>query len=66
MKKLLVTQVRSSNKCTKKQLANLQALGLTKINEQALHEDNAAIRGMCNKVSHLITVEEVEVQEEAR
>lgn len=66
MKQLLVTQVRSSNKCTKKQLANLQALGLSKINEQVLHEDNAAIRGMCNKVSHLVLVEEVEVEEEAR
>ena len=34
------------------------ALGLKKMHQTAEHKDNAAIRGMINKVSHLVTVEE--------
>ena len=37
-----------------------KALGLHKIGQQVLHQDNEAIRGMLNRVSHLVVVEEVE------
>lgn len=64
MKKLLVTLVRSTAGSNKNQLACLQSLGLKKINEQVLHEDNDAIRGVIRKVEHLVTCEEVEVEDE--
>ena len=35
------------------------ALGLGKLNSSVVKEDNAAIRGMVNAVSHLVTVEDV-------
>ncbi|MCB5067073.1 50S ribosomal protein L30 [Streptococcus mutans] len=35
------------------------ALGLSKLNSSVIKEDNAAIRGMVNAVSHLVTVEDV-------
>lgn len=63
MQQILVTLVRSTNNSKKKQLATVEALGLRKIGDQALHEDNAAIRGMCAKVAHLITADLVEVEE---
>ena len=34
-------------------------LGLGKLNSSVVKEDNAAIRGMVNAVSHLVTVEDV-------
>jgi large subunit ribosomal protein L30 len=34
----------------------LDSLGLTKMNRVVEHEDNATIRGLINKVHHLVTV----------
>ena len=36
----------------------LKALGLRKLNQTVDQQDNPAIRGMINKVSHLVTVKE--------
>ena len=44
----------------KKQQGTIKALGLRKLNQTVEHDDTAVIRGMVNKVSHLVTVEEVE------
>ena len=44
----------------KEQRATVEALGLNKIGQQVLHQDNDAIRGMLNRVSHLVVFEEVE------
>ena len=33
-------------------------LGLRKMHQTVEHQDNAAIRGMINKVAHLVTVKE--------
>ncbi|QUW20359.1 50S ribosomal protein L30 [Sporosarcina sp. Marseille-Q4063] len=41
------------------QRKTVQALGLNKINQTVEHEDNVAIRGMVNVVSHLVTVKEL-------
>lgn len=41
-----------------KQRKVVQALGLKKLNQTVEQKDNSAIRGMINKVSHLVTVEE--------
>jgi len=57
--KLKVTQVRSSIGVKPKQRGTLRALGLHGISTTRDHEDTAVIRGMLNKVPHLIRVEEI-------
>ena len=42
----------------KDQIATVEALGLKKIRSGVEHEDTPQIRGMLNKVSHLIEVTE--------
>lgn len=59
MNKLKVTQVRSVIKRNETQKRTIQALGLGKINRSRVHNDTPAIRGMINKVRHLLEVEEV-------
>lgn len=59
VKKLKITLVKSTIACVKNQKANVEALGLTKIGSFKIHNDTPQIRGMLNKVSHLVTVEEV-------
>ncbi|MCL1901125.1 MAG: 50S ribosomal protein L30 [Firmicutes bacterium] len=53
-----VTLIKSTIGGTKAQKATVQALGLKKIGQVKLHQDNPAIRGMVNKVSHLVKLEE--------
>jgi len=60
MAKLKVTQVRSSIDYSFKQKRTLTALGIKKMNGSVIHEDSPSIRGMINKIPHLITVEEIE------
>lgn len=58
-KKLVVKKIRSSI-CTKPaQRATLIALGLRKMNSSREHDDNPVIRGMIDKVKHLIDVKEI-------
>lgn len=59
MSKIIVKQVRSVIGRPKRQRATMEALGLRKMNAQVEHEATAQIMGMVNKVSHLVTVEEV-------
>ena len=56
--KLQITLVRSPIGYSKKQKATLKAMGLKKINQSVLHTDNDVMRGMIDKVSHLVTVDE--------
>lgn len=65
MRQLLITLKRSTSGAKKNQLDNLQALGLRKLGDQVLQQNNAAILGMIAKVRHMVTVEEVEVEEVA-
>ena len=60
MAKIKVTLVKSTIGCLQKQKATVEALGLTKIRSSKIHEDNAVIRGMISKVSHLVKVEAIE------
>lgn len=53
-----VKLVRSKIGCTPKQRAVLAALGLKKREMVKTHQDNAAVRGMITKVSHLVEVSE--------
>ena len=58
MAQLEVKQVKSSIGCKQDQIATLKALGLKKIRDVKEHNDTPQIRGMINKVSHLVEVEE--------
>ena len=55
---LKVTLTRSTIGRSKNKRKVVEALGLKKMHQTVEHKDNAAIRGMINKVSHLVTVEE--------
>ena len=55
---LKVTLTRSTIGRPKNQRKVVESLGLKKMHQTVEHKDNAAIRGMINKVSHLVTVEE--------
>jgi len=59
-KKIKVTLVKSVIGSKKDQIATVEALGLKKIRQFNIIKDNAAARGMINKVSHLVSVSEVE------
>jgi large subunit ribosomal protein L30 len=57
--KLLITYKKSAIGYEKSQGATIRALGLRKLNQTVEQEDTPVIRGMINKVPHLVTVEEV-------
>ena len=59
-KKLNITQVKSTIDRPKIQKRTIQALGLGRPNYSIIHNDTPQIRGMVNKVSHLLKVEEIE------
>ena len=59
MGKLKITQVRSQIGTTAQLRKNLAALGLRKINQSVEHSDSVIIKGMLEKVKHLVVVEEV-------
>ncbi len=59
MAKLKVTLKKSVIGQKKDQIATVEALGLKKIRDVVEHNDTPQIRGMINKVSHLLSVEEV-------
>ena len=59
MGKLRVTLVWSTIGRKKDQIATVEALGLKKIRSVVEHNDTHQIRGMINKVSHLVEVSEI-------
>jgi len=59
MAKLNITQARGLVKATTKQRRTMEALGLRRIRHTVTHEDTPAIRGMIDRVRHLVRVEEV-------
>ena len=56
--KLKVTLVKSPIGCVPKHRRTVEALGLKKVNKTVELPDNAAVRGMVNRVSYLVKVEE--------
>lgn len=60
MATLKITQVKSRIGATAQQRKNLDALGLRKIGRCVEHTDSAIIKGMVEKVKHLVKVEVVE------
>jgi large subunit ribosomal protein L30 len=57
-KALRVTLVRSPIGFKKDQKATARALGLRRMNQTVEHNDTPAVRGMLNKIIHLIKIEE--------
>jgi large subunit ribosomal protein L30 len=57
--KLKIKLVKSTIGNKKDQKATVEALGLKKLSQVVEHDDTPEIRGMVNKVSHLVEVEEV-------
>ena len=60
MAKLKVIWQKSGIGYAKDQKRTLKSLGLKRLNQSVVHNDNAAVRGMILKVRHLVRVEEVE------
>ncbi len=56
---LKITLKKSVIGSTKKIRATVVGLGLTKTNKTIMRSDTPEIRGMINKVQHLVSVEEV-------
>jgi len=56
--KLRVTLIKSGIGYAQDQKKTLKALGLNRLHKSVLHNDNSSIRGMLDKVRHLIRVEE--------
>lgn len=59
-KTITVKLVRSPIGYEKSQKATVRALGLSKMNQVVEQADTPVIRGMINKVSHLVEVGEAE------
>lgn len=59
MARLKITQVRSRIGATQQQRKNLDALGLRKIRQSVEHDDSAIIKGMVERVKHLVVIEEI-------
>ena len=57
--KLRITLRRSGIGYPERQKATLRALGLRRLNAAVVHDATPAVRGMVNKVTHLVEVEEV-------
>ncbi|MBL1141799.1 MAG: 50S ribosomal protein L30 [Proteobacteria bacterium] len=57
--KLKVTLVKSTNRRIEKHKACVMGLGLRRIRHSVTLDDTPEIRGMINKVSYLLAVEEV-------
>ena len=56
---LKITLVHSPIGAIPKQRATVKALGFHKVYQTKIHKDNTAIRGMIQKINHLVKVEEM-------
>lgn len=57
MAKLQITWVKSFIGYSKDQRQTIRALGLHRLNQTVEHEDSPVVRGMVQKVKHLVQVE---------
>jgi large subunit ribosomal protein L30 len=57
--KLRIKWIKSDIGYDKGQRRTLKALGFHRLNETVEHEDSSSVRGMINKVNHLVKVEVV-------
>ena len=59
MAKLKITQVKSKNGATKRQISNLESLGIHRLHQTVEVELTPVTKGMVEKVRHLVIVEEI-------
>ncbi|MDR1362246.1 MAG: 50S ribosomal protein L30 [Holosporaceae bacterium] len=53
---ICIRQVGSCARCEKSQVVSLRALGLGRIGKKVVLQDNACVRGLVKKVSHLVSI----------
>ncbi len=58
-KKLVITWTKSAIGYSKRQKDTVRALGLRRLHQTVEHPDTPEVRGMVDKVRHLVKVEEV-------
>jgi large subunit ribosomal protein L30 len=58
--KLRITWVKSSIGYSQRQKGTIRALGFRRLGDVVVQADTAVIRGMVDKVSHLVQVEEIQ------
>jgi len=58
--KIKVTLVKSGIGYKEDQKATLRSLGFHRLNQSVVHEDTQTLRGMIQKVRHLVRVEEAQ------
>ena len=58
MSKLRITWVKSGIGYEASQRRTIRSLGFHRLNQSVVHEDTNSVRGMINKVRHLVKVEE--------
>ena len=58
MTKLRITWVKSAIGYEESQRRTLTSLGFHRLNQSVVHHDSMSLRGMINKVRHLVKVEE--------
>ena len=58
-KKLKITLIKSTIGAVPKNRKTVEAMGLTKLHKTVEMPDNDAVRGMIQRVRHLVKVEEV-------
>ena len=59
MAKVKITQVKSKNGATQRQIANLVSLGIRRMHQTVEVEVTPVTKGMVEKVLHLVKVEEI-------
>tara|TARA_B100001287_G_C22580276_1_gene480574 strand:- start:433 stop:624 length:192 start_codon:yes stop_codon:yes gene_type:complete len=59
MEKIKIKQIRSNIKNLKKQKLTLIALGLRGIGKEVVHENTPNIKGMIEKVNHLVEITKI-------
>ncbi len=59
MAKIRITQIKSKIGSTQRQKKTLEALGIKKMNGSVEVENTPQIKGMVDKISHLLKVEEI-------
>ena len=59
MAKVKITQIKSKSGATKRQIANLESLGIRKMHQTVEVELTPITKGLVEKVLHLVKVEEI-------
>ena len=58
MSKIRITQIKSGIHFDESQRNTLKTLGFHRLHQSVVREDSRSLRGMINKVRHLVKVEE--------